>query len=526
MKKIALALCAFLSISYMYGDEIAWTSPPDTLSSAGVDASDPQIAIDIGGNAVALWVEEGFIKAGNKPLEDSWSAAATLSNAGSSSPRLGVDANGTATAIWLDGSTVMAATKTLEGSWSEPSALSSSGASEPHLFVDASGNAVAVWTRDSHIESATKPDGGSWSAAPETLSSLAIPSDSPHVAIGGDGTTIAVWHGTVASIDTIYAASKTILGTWGLSQAISTSGVNSVKPYVAVDSSGDAIAVWFRYGFSGGFVAHVAAQAASKPADNGWEAPVDLSAEGVRDPADLQIRVAFDNSGNAMAAWTTSFDGTNYFFETSVRPVLQGWQEPYDLALDYNVYGFDLASSDVGEAFAAWMQFDVANSALAVNAAEADMNGFLGNFFSGIQTISTVGSPSGFPKLSAKLSGAGTGNYLAAAWLNFDGSNDVIQAAIGQEDVISPPQNPSVDQEATDLGVATEYYNTISWEASAFPDVAGYLVLRNGLLIGQTDAATFSFVDRSQKENGSVTYAVAAFDAAGSQSDAVTVSFP
>lgn len=511
---------------YAYGDEITWTSPPDIVSSVGVDASDPQVAIDAEGNAVALWIEGGSIQASDKPYGGSWSAATTLSNADSSSPRIEIDANGTATALWLEGSVVKAANKTILGSWTSASILSSPGASQPNLAVDATGNAVAVWTRDARIESSTKPNGGIWSVSPSTLSSLAIPSDSPRVAIGSDGTTIAVWHGVVASIDTVYAASKTILGTWSLSQAISTSGVDSVNPYVAVDSSGDAVAVWFRYISSGGVFYHVAAQAASKSADNGWETPVDLSQEGIRNPADLQVRVVFDNGGNAMAAWTTSFDGTTYFFETSLKPALQGWQEPYDLALDYNVYGFDLASSDVGEAFAAWMQFDLAGSALAVNVAEADMNGFLGSFFSGIQTISTVGSPSGFPKISAKLSSGGGANYLAAAWLNFDGSNYAIQVATGEEEVISPPQNPSVDQGSTDLGVAVEHFNKIFWEASTFPEVAGYLILRNGMLIGQVDSSTLSFIDRNQTKNGSVTYGIAAFDADGSQSDAVTVSFP
>ena len=43
---------------HLMGNEIdTWSSPPDTISTTGVNASNPHIGMDAAGNVVALWLE-------------------------------------------------------------------------------------------------------------------------------------------------------------------------------------------------------------------------------------------------------------------------------------------------------------------------------------------------------------------------------------------------------------------------------------------------------------------------------------
>ena len=122
MKKVLIAFLAFLFP--LMGNNINWAVPTTTLSSATVAASDQHIAIDANGNVVAVWVENGAIKAAIKHISGSWSSAVTLASTGASYPRVASDLNGNATAIWLASGVVKAATKTLGGSWSSASTLS------------------------------------------------------------------------------------------------------------------------------------------------------------------------------------------------------------------------------------------------------------------------------------------------------------------------------------------------------------------------------------------------------------------
>src|SRR5689334_11251507 len=55
-----------------------WQAVPDTLSLSGEDANSPQIAIDINGNATAVWVRfdgsDFVIQASTRPFGGSWQA--------------------------------------------------------------------------------------------------------------------------------------------------------------------------------------------------------------------------------------------------------------------------------------------------------------------------------------------------------------------------------------------------------------------------------------------------------------------
>jgi hypothetical protein len=136
----------------------AWLAPVDVTATGQIGhRTAPQVAVDPGGDAVAVW--KGY--------------------------------NGTDEIL-------EAASRPAGGSWEAPVDLSATGedASEPQVTVDSGGDAVAVWKRYNGanyiIEAASRPAGGSWEA-PVNLSATGQNSYEPQVAVGPGGSAVSVW---------------------------------------------------------------------------------------------------------------------------------------------------------------------------------------------------------------------------------------------------------------------------------------------------------------------------------------------
>jgi hypothetical protein len=140
----------------------AWSAPLDLVRGEVFDT--PAIAVDRQGNATALWQQNDgsgwVVTSASRPAGGAWSAPVLLSDGATSSwdPQVAVDLAGNATAIWsreAGGSRVVeAARRPARGEWSEPVGLSPEGeAWNPQLAVDPAGNATAAWSRK---------DGNSW----------------------------------------------------------------------------------------------------------------------------------------------------------------------------------------------------------------------------------------------------------------------------------------------------------------------------------------------------------------------------
>lgn len=533
MKRILIVFFTMmLSFSLLHCDDITWSSPPITVSSATLNASDPQIAMDSNGNAVAAWVENGLVKSSNLPVNGSWSTSATLSNSGASSPRIVADAAGNATAVWLEGGVLKTSNQPFNGSWSATATtLVSSGASAPQIAVQASsGDVVVVWVKGSLIQSATKHFNGNWPILPDTISSVIIPSDSPQVAISANGAVIAVWHGVVASVDTVYSATKTLSGAWSLGQAISNALFSSAYPQVAIDPNGNAIAIWYRYNVASSIYSSVVVQSASLSFGGSWTDPVDLSSPGIVNPAHLIARIAIDSIGNAVAAWNTSFDGDRFTVESAVKPVNANWTQPVDLFFDLYAYNLDLAVNASGRAFFVCMVFNPSSSSsLMVQAIESDVDGFFSQMWSPPVTISSgdTSVSDGFPRVATVL--VGDNNNAAVVWIDFNGTNDTIQSATGTGlIVLPPPQNSLMVTQSTNVfGPVTEYVNTFTWMASPSSSAVGYLVYRNGVLIDNLfQPVSLQIVDHNRDPNVADTYGVAAYDILSVQSIIVNIQAP
>jgi hypothetical protein len=212
----ALALAAALLLLATWlatapsGAGAAWLSPVD-ISRAGQNATEPQVAADSAGDVVAVWRRS---KGANYVIE--------------------------------------AVERPTGGAWSAPLQLSAEGqsAETPQVAVDAAGDAVAVWSRSNGskyiVQSATRPAGGVW-GPPLDLSAAGADAKGPQVAVDGAGRFVVVWsRSTGPSTAVIQSATGLPSGAWSGPDELSTSGRND-EPQIAVDSRGDAVAVWRHY---------------------------------------------------------------------------------------------------------------------------------------------------------------------------------------------------------------------------------------------------------------------------------------
>jgi len=101
---------------------------------------------------------------------------------------------------------------------------------------------------------------------------------------------------------------------------------NKDNPHVAIDSQGDAVAVWE---LSNGI--NQVVQAAVRPVGGAWQTPVNLSQEEGHGLEKLEPQVAMDPQGNAVAAWDR-FSSSNYLVEAAgyeaAGPFLNGLSIP------------------------------------------------------------------------------------------------------------------------------------------------------------------------------------------------------
>ena len=135
---------------------------------------------------------------------------------------------------------------------------------------------------------------------------------------------------------------------------LSAAGGSAQTPAVAVDSRGDATAVWSRYEGT-----QFVVQASTRPAGSAWSAPVDLAAgRRIYHP-----QLVVDPAGNATAIWRRS-ELDRSVVQAATRPAGGDWTAAVDLSDDAPVDLSDgdeiprLAVAADGAVTAIWSHYD------------------------------------------------------------------------------------------------------------------------------------------------------------------------
>lgn len=329
----------------------AWLAPVQ-LSVAGSRGGDPQVAVDVHGNAVALWeAQDNGVQAAFRPVaERAWQRPVVLSQGLGTVGKvtLGIEpASGAVLGVWARGNTMQIADGvTVEDLWKMPATLPIAGgeAEHPHVAIDARGDALATWKSSAFdrdfrvhesVQATYRPAGSASWQAPESLPGIsAYGENGLWVALDPQGTALAVWVQEGGGAWTVEASSRSVSGGWQPPTPVSASwpisrpiglGPIMLGAQVAFDGQGDAVAVWEHYIRENWFI-----EAAVRPASTGtWQAPVRLSTSGL---GGARPDLALDARGDAVVVWEGA-TASQRTVEASVGSAISGsWHAPARVA--------------------------------------------------------------------------------------------------------------------------------------------------------------------------------------------------
>lgn len=288
-------------------------------------AGDPRVAVDAAGNALAVWQQSDGLRDNiwfnRYTAGGGWGTAALIEsdNAGAATnARIAVDTAGNALAVWQqsDGTrnNIWANRYTTSGGWGNAELIEAIAgeAADPRVAVDGAGNALAVWQQSDGVRNniwANRYSAGSgWNNA-ELIEGSAGDAANPRLGIDGAGNALAVWQQSDGVRDNIWANRYTAGSGWGTAALIESDNAgDAVNPQVAVDSAGDAWAVWQQ---SDGTRNNIRA---ARYTNGGWSGPVIVETSNAGDA--LMPQVAVDAGGNGLAVWYQS-DGVRYNIEAT-----------------------------------------------------------------------------------------------------------------------------------------------------------------------------------------------------------------
>jgi hypothetical protein len=334
------------------------------------NAAAPQVAIDAGGNGIAVWSQsDGLhdnIWSGRFVAGSGWENATLLEtdNAGNASaPQVAAGPNGTAFAVWYqnDGSrdNIYANRYDSSAGWAGAGLLendSAGDARDPQIAIGPSGTAFAIWyqndgSRDNIYASRYDPGAG-WGGPSLLENGNAGDARNPQIAVGPNGTAFTIWYQNDGSRDNIYWNRYDPAAGWGGAALLENASGNARNPQIALGPNGTAFAIWYQRSASRDNI-----YAEGYTPASGWGSADLLEADNAGNARDPQIAV--DASGAAFAVWHQSDGRRDNIWAQRFAPGA-GWGVP-DLIETNNAgdaNGPQVAVDGRGGALAVWSQTD------------------------------------------------------------------------------------------------------------------------------------------------------------------------
>lgn len=393
----------------------------------------PSIAMDPNGNAFAIWVQ-----AGGGFFPDIWTnryvagtgwEPGTLMEASDTNvgiPSIAMQDNGNAIAVWpqTDGirDSIWASRYVVGTGWSTPVLIETDNAGHaytPRITIDAGGNAIAVWSQydgtRNDIWANRYVAGTGWGTATLIEADNAGTAQLPRVAMDSNGNAIAVWYQFDGNRYNVWANRYAVGTGWGSATLIETDNTGNAGSHsIAMDANGNAIAVWAQ---SDG--TRYSVWANRYVAGSGWGTAALLETDnaGDADPGP----VVMDANGNAMVAWSQS-DGTRTNVWANRYVAGTGWGTATLIETDNagDVSIPSIAMNAGGNAVAVWHQSDGTRTNIWANRYVAG---------TGWGTASLIETDNVGDAIYPSVVMAANGNAIAT-WLQWDGMSNNIMANV------------------------------------------------------------------------------------------------
>lgn len=287
--------------------------PAQLLSTAGVSASIPRLALRPDGGVAAVWSEfaggPGSVWFAERAAGHVWSEPVKIATDGRDA-RLAVGADGEVVVVWMLSSVprVASATRPAGGTWSTPAVISGEpGAAEPDVAIDAAGNAVAVYRAMgpvNWVRSVRRPAGGGWSAPFDVSDPTGIGVTRIELLMDPDGRAVALWEQDYDTPDHLDYTGRLATAwlapgapAWGETVELSdpAADVRHLSGDVAAD--GVVTVVWTEPGADGAVVRTVRGSAGT------WGEPGSIPAQAGTTSRPDSVTLDVREDGRGAAAW-------------------------------------------------------------------------------------------------------------------------------------------------------------------------------------------------------------------------------
>ncbi len=343
-----------------------WTGAQQVPDLPTIGNGFRKVAVDGAGNVLVLWQALSGTRVARYSPGTGWGAA-TDWNGAPATADLALAADGTGMGVLQAsyGGGAIHAKHYAGGAWSPDVEITAPGALADHarVAVDGNGNAMAVWRQKvgtsyrlfaSHYDA----DDDSWSA-PTQIENLGDNPEEVEIAMNSAGQAVVFWYGSAPNY-AVYAARYAPGMGWAAPETLETStSVNwdgvleGDESHVAIDDSGNIVAVWVMFTASGEHGGHVHAR---RYTAGSWSSVAELHA-----PEGMQawtVDVALNPAGQGMAVMQEWI--ADRFAVVGNRVNASGaWSGPQQLAFDTttnDIYRPRLALNASGGYAAVWEQ--------------------------------------------------------------------------------------------------------------------------------------------------------------------------
>jgi hypothetical protein len=340
----------------------------DLNSNSTLSARYPQVAVNDSGNSFAVCSEsEGLynIKANLYTAGQGWGIPEKIefNDAGSAiNPQIVVDSSGNAIAVWeqevgYSNASIWANRYTSGAGWGVPEIIEYNTVGSdimPRIAMDPSGNAICIWThainQKLYIWANRYKAGSGWGTAQPVDVSAGEYGDNPEIGMDSAGNALAVWEIYEGNFWKIKANRYNAETGWETAVVISMSnGINCLRPDIAVNQSGLAIAVWSEINAVKGDIMSIRFIPGS-----GWGVPE--KAETHTTGICSSPKVGIDGAGNAAAIWELIEDKSSIHLNYYIAGT--GWKTSMhaDIPNTASSNFPQIAMNHDGYAVAAWQQ--------------------------------------------------------------------------------------------------------------------------------------------------------------------------
>lgn len=366
-----------------------WGQPTLIETDDAESARLAHIAMDSQGRAIVVWRQwdgaRSNIWANRFVPGEGWDTGLVIEtdDGGSGiSPRVAMDADGNAVVVWemlrsngqrFDRLDIMsnrfsAATSSWGTAVAVETEMVKTGNSQLQLAGDAAGNAVSVWREQigSNLNiRASRFDAGSSSWGQSVpIEDRTGESYSPRIALDASGNTVALW----GRSDNLWSKRFDVLaGGWGTARLVEAEAGDATQPQLALDSEGNAVAAWFQRRSA---LARSDVYLNRFTDQDSWGVPTVLRKGTAGDR--LWLEFSTDAEGKGFVVWSQS-DGTRYEIwanrhSTTTPPADLSWESRRLIgAGSGESRDLRLAMNPRGDAIVAWLQRDGSGSNVVAN---------------------------------------------------------------------------------------------------------------------------------------------------------------